>query len=94
MSCEEGSAEIGAVFILFLLSALLGGAVLSASVIMKYFDRYSVYHHEGDRAVSLLHEITESLQPFKNEEYDYENSYLIQSLKTRYGTYNFEVEDV
>jgi hypothetical protein len=94
MKSEEGSVEIGSVFILFFLSALLSGAILFASALVKYFERYSDYNHEKDKAVNVLYEITELLQPQKNEAYDFRNSYLIQSLESKYRAYNLEIKDV
>jgi hypothetical protein len=94
MKRDEGSIEIGSIFILFFLSAILGGAVLFSSVTVKYFDRYSVQRREKDRAVGLLYEITGAIQPLKNREYDHRDSDLLDSLKNRYRAYNLEITDL
>jgi hypothetical protein len=94
MSRNEGWAEAGSLFIIIFMAALLSGAVLFASTAAKYYNRYISYQSERDKAVNLLYEITDFIQPLKHEEYDHNNSYLIQDLKSKYRAYNLEITDV
>jgi hypothetical protein len=94
MKHEEGAVEFGAVIILFFLSAFLSAAVLFVQGIFKYYDRNLLRQKEYEAANQLLIEIAGDFQALKDELYDHENNYILQSIKNKYSACRLDLKDV
>jgi hypothetical protein len=91
---DEGAVELGAVLILFFLSALLGGLTLFSSAAMKYFQNNRAVQDERDAAYGLVTDVVEAVQILKNEENDYNGMWAVQKIESVYAGNNLSLTDI
>ncbi|MDR0455442.1 MAG: hypothetical protein LBH20_02000 [Treponema sp.] len=94
MKREEGAVELGAVIILFFVSAIFAGSVLFIQANMTYFRRNSFEQEEKIKAENMLKEIVRSFQPLKGYDYDAVNNPLLLDLQNKYADYNLAIMDI
>jgi hypothetical protein len=91
---DEGAVELGAVLILFFLSAILGGLALFSSAAMKYFTTNRAIQEDRDSAYELVLDIVDAAQILKNESSDYADSSAIRRIESAYGEYDLLFTDI
>jgi hypothetical protein len=94
MNRQEGSAEFGALIILFFLASLAAGSAIFLSANMTYFQRNSHNAEEKHNADVLLREIVAEMQPLKNFEYDDERNVVLDRLTSAYAAYGLGFTDL
>jgi len=94
MRREKGSVELGAVIILFFVSAMFAGSVLFIQTNMTYFRRNSYEQEEKVKAENLLKEIVQSFQPLRGYEYDAVDNPLLFHLQNKYADYSLAIMDI
>jgi hypothetical protein len=91
---ENGAAELGAVTILFFMSALLFGAARYITVNFTYFQRNSHEREEKMKADKLVESMVADMQGLKEYGYDEKNNALLYRLQEKYQDYGLVIGDV
>jgi hypothetical protein len=91
---ESGAAELGAVTILFFMSALLFGAARYISVNFTYFQRNSHEQEEKTEVDKLVESMVADIQGLKEYDNDERNNALLYRLQEKYQDYGLVIDDV